>query len=77
MNSAASNRNPQAWLLGGAPTAALFAALLLAGVGAAVNATLLRGSSHAEAAWRLWRGVLGATGFAMLPQVRRQRAAGL
>ncbi|PRW20756.1 maltose excess chloroplastic-like [Chlorella sorokiniana] len=63
----------QARWLGGAPTAVVLAALLLAGGGTAVNVALLRASQteelQASAAWRLWRGVLGATGFAMLPQV--------
>ena len=64
---------PQLWLLGCAPPAPLLVLLLLASRGAAMNAALLRGSrgkaSQLAAAWQLWRGVLGAVGFAALPQV--------
>lgn len=64
------------------PTAVLLAAPLLAVGSAAVNAVLLQRSSQGSdsrgtAAWRLWRVVLCATGFAMLPQVRHLPAVRL
>lgn len=66
----------------GVPTPVLLAALLLAAGSAAVNALMLHSSSKGSAprgtaAWRLWRGVLCATGFAMLPQVRHLPAVWL
>lgn len=67
---------PQLWLLGSAPPPLLLVLLLLASGGVAMNAALLHGcrgkAPQLAAAWQLWRGVLGAVGFAVLPQVRLQ-----
>lgn len=62
----------QAYWLHAVPSAVFWPALLLAAGSAGASSAKLAGALETpagSAAWRLWRGVVGCVGWAMLPQV--------